>query len=63
MEAIQDVGRLEQWTKGEWTIFVIGGFPTIEDAKSAQIKARNRGWADAELVIDEGGILRRVTTR
>ena len=63
VEAIQDVGRLEQWTKGEWTIFVIGGFPTIEDAKSAQIKARNRGWADAELVIDEGGILRRVTTR
>ena len=63
VEAIQDVGRLEQWTKGEWTIFVIGGFPTIEDAKSAQIKARNRGWADAELVLDEGGILRRVTTR
>lgn len=63
VEAIQDVGRLEQWTKGEWTIFVIGGFPSIEDAKSAQIKARNRGWADAELVIDEGGILRRVTSR
>jgi len=63
VEAIQDVGRLEQWTKGQWTIFVIGGFPSIEDAKSAQIKARNRGWTDAELVIDEGGILRRVTTR
>jgi tetratricopeptide (TPR) repeat protein len=63
IDAIQGVGRIEQWTKGEWTIFVIGGFPTIEDAKSAQIKARNRGWTDAELVVDEGGILRRVTTR
>ncbi len=63
VEAIKDVGRLEQWTKGDWTIFVIGGFQSLEDAKKAQIKARNRGWADAELVVDESGVLRRVTSR
>ncbi len=63
VEAIKDVGRLEQWTKGDWTIFVVGGFQSIEEAKKAQIKARNRGWTDAELVVDESGVLRRVTTR
>ena len=60
VEGIKDVGRLEQWTKGQWTIFVVGGFSTLEEAKKAQIKAINRGWADAELVVDEGGILRKI---
>ncbi len=62
VEGIKDVGRLEQWTKGRWTIFVLGGFSTLEEAKQARIKAMNRGWSEAELVIDESGILRRVTS-
>ncbi len=63
VDAIKDAGRLEQWTKGNWTIFVLGGFATIEEAKKARIMAINRGWRDAELVVDEGGVLRKITTR
>lgn len=61
VDGIKDAGRLEQWTKGQWTIFVLGGFQSLEEAKMAQIKAINRGWADAELVVDENGILRKVS--
>lgn len=63
VEGIKDVGRIEQWTKGKWTIFVVGGFSSLEEAKKARIKAINRGWSDAELVVDEGGILRRISTK
>lgn len=63
VDGIKDVGRLEQWTKGKWTIFVIGGFTSLDDAKRARIKAINRGWADAELVVDEGGILRKINNK
>ena len=61
VDKVLDLGRLEQWTKGEWTIFIIGGFETIDDAKRARIKALNRGFVDAELVEDNEGILSRVS--
>ncbi|MEL6124552.1 MAG: SPOR domain-containing protein, partial [Bacteroidota bacterium] len=56
-----DLGQIEQWTKGEWTIFILGGFETYEAAQSARIKAKNRGFVDAELVEDDKGILKRVS--
>ncbi len=61
VDNVLDLGRLEQWTKGEWTIFILGGFETIDEAKKARIKAINRGFVDAELVEDDKGILSRVT--
>ena len=57
---VKDLGRIEQWTKGGWTIFILAGFNNLEEAKKAQISALNRGYKTAEVVIDNGGILERL---
>ncbi len=57
---VKDLGRVEQWTKGNWTIFILAGFTSLEEAKKAQIQASNRGFMTAEVVIDNGGILERL---
>lgn len=54
-------GDLEQWTKGYWTIFILGGFDSLEEAEAARIKAVNRGFNQAELVVDDRGVLKRVS--
>ena len=41
----------------------MSGFQDIESAQSAKIRAINRGFADAEVVIDNGGILERIRTQ
>lgn len=56
---VKDIGRIEQWSKGGWTIFILAGFDNYEEAKSALIKSKNRGFDNAEIVIDNGGILER----
>ena len=63
VDNVLDLGRLEQWSKGKWTIFILGGFETIDEAMQARIKAINRGFVDAELVEDNQGILSRVKTQ
>lgn len=30
---VKDLGRIEQWTKGGWTIFILAGFNNLEEAK------------------------------
>ncbi len=57
---IKDLGQLEQWSKGAWTIFILSGFDSYESADQARIKAVNRGYADAEVVIDNQGIIERL---
>lgn len=57
---VKDLGRIEQWTKGSWTIFVLAGYNDIDEAKDAHIQALNRGFKTAEVVIDTGGILERI---
>ncbi len=57
---VKDIGRVEQWTKGGWTIFILAGYNDLEDAKQALVKAYNRGFKTAEVVIDNGGILERL---
>lgn len=57
---VKDLGKLEQWTKGAWTIFILGGFNSFEEAEKARIMAINRGYADSEVVIDNGGIIERI---
>jgi hypothetical protein len=57
---IKDLGQIEQWSKGNWTIFIISGFKNYEEAKKAQMKAVNRGFIDSEIVIDRGGVLERL---
>jgi tetratricopeptide (TPR) repeat protein len=57
---VKDLGRIEQWTKGGWTIFILAGYNDLEEAKKAQIQALNRGYKTSEVVIDNGGILERL---
>ena len=57
---VKDLGRIEQWTKGTWTIFILAGYENLDQAKDAQIQALNRGFKTAEVVIDNGGILERL---
>jgi len=57
---VKDLGRIEQWTKGGWTIFILAGFNDLEEAKKVQIQSLNRGFKTAEVVIDNGGILERL---
>ena len=60
IEKAKELGKIEQWTKGAWTIFILGGFNSYELAEQARIKAVNKGFADAEIVIDNNGILERL---
>jgi len=57
---INDVGVIEQWSKGEWTIFVMSGFTSLESAEMARVTAINRGFSGAEVVIDRNGILEKI---
>ncbi len=57
---VKDLGTIEQWSKGNWTIFILGGFSSFEKAKQAQLSAVNRGFLDAEIVIDRNGVLERM---
>jgi hypothetical protein len=57
---VRDLGRVEQWTKSNWTIFILAGFQNLDEAKEARIKAINRGFTSAEVVIDNEGILERL---
>lgn len=59
----QDVdkyGPLESYRKGEWTIMLIGGFKTLEDAKRVQKEVIAKGYKDAMIVADKGGVLEDV---
>ena len=53
-------GELEQWTKGYWHIFILSGFDSLDEAEAARIKAVNRGFTGAEIVIDDRGVLKRL---
>ncbi len=57
LNKVKDLGVIEQWSKSRWTIFVMSGFNSYDEAESARIKAYNRGFRDAAVVIDRGGIL------
>ena len=58
---VKDLGVIEQWSKKDWTIFVLSGYGSFDDANSARIAALNRGFSDAEVVVDRDGILETVT--
>ncbi len=57
---VKDIGMIEQWSKRDWTIFVLSGFDSFEKANEAKIKALNRGFADAEVVLDNNGVLETI---
>lgn len=58
--SVEDLGTIEQWTKGSWTIFVLGEYSSYETAESIRIQAINRGFSQAEVVVDNNGVLERL---
>ncbi len=59
---VKDLGMIEQWSKRDWTIFVLSGYNSFEDANNAKIRALNRGFSDAEVVLDRNGILETINS-
>ena len=57
---VKDLGVIEQWSKGEWTIFVLSGYGTLAEAEMAKLNASQRGFSGAEVVIDRDGILEKI---
>lgn len=57
---IDQYGTLESYRKGEWTILLIGGFKTLDDAKRVRKEVLGKGFPDAMIVADKGGILEDV---
>lgn len=57
---IDKYGPLESYRKGEWTIMLIGGFKTVEDAKRVRKAVIAKGYSDAMVVADRGGVLEDV---
>ncbi len=58
--SVKDIGEIEQWTKGEFTIFVLSGYSSFDQAEQALIKAINRGYSEAHIVEDVNGYLQKV---
>jgi len=59
--AVEDLGKIEQWTKGTWTIFVLSSYNSLEDAQRVKDIAIDRGFTSAEVVLDNNGILEKVS--
>ncbi len=57
---IDQYGPLESYRKGDWTIMLIGGFKTLNEAKRVQKEVVAKGYKDAMIVADKGGILEDV---
>ena len=56
---INDLGNIEHWTKGGWTIIVLGNYVTEQSAKEVMDKLKTRGFKEAYIVVEENGKLYR----
>lgn len=54
---IDQYGTLESYRKGEWTILMIGGFKTEQDAIRVKEEVVKKGYNDAAVVVVRDGIL------
>lgn len=57
---ISDLGKVEKRKAGNFTIVLLGGFKSVEEARRTQNKIVDLGYNDAHLVVDEGKKLKRV---
>lgn len=60
-DKVEDLGNIEQWTKGTWTIFVLSSYNSLDEASRVRDLAVKRGFNDAEVVLDNNGILEKVS--
>lgn len=56
-DGVDNLGTLESYRKGEWTIMMIGGFRTFKEAEEARKVVVSKGFTDAAVIIDRDGIL------
>jgi hypothetical protein len=54
---IDQYGPLESYRHGEWTIMLIGGFASAKEAERVRDLVIAKGYKDATVVVDRGGIL------
>lgn len=54
---IDQYGTLESYRKGEWTIMMIGGFKSEQDAIRVKDEVVKKGYKDAAVVVVRDGIL------
>jgi cell division septation protein DedD len=54
---IEQYGTFETYRQGEWTIMLIGGLSSREEAERVRAAVAAKGFPDARVVIDRGGIL------
>jgi len=54
---IDQYGPLESYRKGEWTILMIGGFKTEQEAIKVRDQVIAKGFKDAVVVVEKDGIL------
>lgn len=59
-DKVNDLGIIEQWSKDEWTIFVLSGYDSQVEANKARLAAYSRGFTDSEVVLDRDGILEKL---
>ena len=57
---ISDYGKVERRKAGNFTIVLLSGFKSEEEARRTQNKVVDLGYDDAHLVVDEGKKLKRV---
>ena len=58
--SVSQYGYVEQRRSGPYTIMLLSGFRTLNEARSAQSMVRSVGYSDAFVVIDNAGRLERV---
>ena len=54
---VDQYGPLESYRKGEWTILMIGGFKTEQEATKVKDAVIQKGFKDAAVVVSHDGIL------
>lgn len=59
-DGIEKLGTLESYRKGEWTIMMLGGFSSVQEARKAKEVVVSKGFTDAAVVVDKEGILETV---
>ena len=58
IDKVEDLGKIEQWTSSDFTVMVLGNMTDLADAKNKLNTVKARGFNDARIVMDDGGILR-----
>ncbi len=59
-EKVATLWKVEQLKEGDWTLFVMDGFKTLEQAKEMKKKVQATGYKDAKVVVRDGEKLRVV---